>query len=103
MPTQNISVDTPSCIKNSEYSDAWSCLQQEPVPFDISYKLDQARIQLGAPGPGSPGRGPFNYGAQVPDLNGSYHPLTPALDKDDPNAGGVMFFNVLYNKLTVGK
>lgn len=103
MPTQNISVDTPSCIKNSEYSDAWGCLQQEPVPFDINYKHTNARIQIGAPGPGSPGRGAFNYGAQVPDLNGSYYPLTPALDKDDPNAGGVMFFSALYNKLTVGK
>lgn len=103
MPTENISLDTPSCIQNPAYSDAWGCLQGQPIPFEIRYFHHAAQIQLGVPAPGTPNRGPFNYGAQIPDLNNSYFPLTPALDKDNRNAGGVMFFNMLYNKLTVGE
>lgn len=101
MPTTNISLNTSSCISNQRYANAWGCLQEEPVPFWIKYLGSAAIIRLGKPGPGkTPGQG-FNYGPQVPDLNNSFYPLTPSIDKDDPSAGGAMFVDVLYNKLTV--
>jgi hypothetical protein len=76
-------------------------LEEEPVPFWIQYHDRKPFIKLGQDGPGKT-QG-FNYGAQVPDLNNSYFPLMPSIDKDDPTAGGVMFVALLYNKLTVGK
>jgi hypothetical protein len=100
MPTSNQSVYTPSCILNQQYAAAWECLDEEPVPFWIEYKGQKPFIKLGQPGPG---RTAFTYGAQLPNLNDSYFPLVPSIDKDDPNAGGAMFVALLYNKLTVGK
>lgn len=102
MPTWNNSLHNPSCILNQSYGNAWSCLQEEPVPFGIRYHNGNPVIRLGQPGPGQTGQG-FNYGAQVPNLNGSFYNLTPSIDKDNPSAGGAMFVDVLYNKLTVGK
>lgn len=101
MPTSNISLNTPLCIANQEYASAWECLYDEPVPFWIRYKDHKPFISLGQDGPGN-GQG-FSYGAQKPDLNGSFYPLVPSIDKDDPSAGGAMFVALLYDKLTVGK
>jgi hypothetical protein len=39
----------------------------------------------------------------MPDLNGSLLPLQPSIDKDNPSAGGAMYLDILFNKLTVGK
>lgn len=102
MPTTDISLDISSCILNEGDGDAWGCLQQEPVPFEIDHVGAESIIKLGLPGPGKTGQS-FDYGAQVPDLNGSHYPLSPSMDKDWPSYGSAMFFNVLYDKLTVGK
>lgn len=102
MPTTNNSLHTNSCISNQQYGAAWQCVDQESVPFFIEYQSSHPYINIGPVYPPwqTPG---FSYGAQVPFFNGSFYPLTPQIDKDDPNAGGAMFFHALYNKLTVGK
>jgi hypothetical protein len=102
MPTTNNSLHTNSCISNQEYGAAWQCLDQDYVPFVIEYQGSYPFITVGSLRP--PWQIPgFSYGAQVPFMNVTFYPLTPSIDKDDPNAGGAMFVHALYNKLTVGK
>ena len=102
MPTTNNSLHTNSCISNQEYGAAWQCLDEHYVPFVIEYQNGHPFITIGSLYPPWEIQG-FSYGAQVPFLNETFYPLTPSIDKDDPNAGGAMFVHALYNKLTVGK
>ena len=104
MPTTNNSLHTNSCISNQQYGAAWQCLDQDYVPFLIAYQgaYRAPFISIGSLKPPWLISG-FSYGPQVPFLNETFYPLTPSIDKDDPDAGGAMFVHALYNKLTVGK
>jgi hypothetical protein len=101
LPTDEMNINSSSCIVENALSAAWDCMPSGGLWIDIEPlgSFYQATFE---PFP-FPVNLSFQYGPQPPNLNGVSQPLFPFMDKDASNLGPAMFFYNLHDKLTIRK
>jgi hypothetical protein len=99
VPTNQINLDSSSCIVDNALSAAWGCMGPGSFWVDVKplgsiYQVSFQPFPLNID---------FQYGPQPPNLGGVAQPLFPFMDKDASALGPAMFFYDLYDKLTIRK
>jgi hypothetical protein len=99
VPTDQINLNSNSCIIDDELSAAWGCVvagsfwvDVEPLGSFYQVSFQPFPVAL-----------TFQYGPQPPNLGGVAQPLFPFMDKDASALGPAFFFYDLYDKLTIRK
>lgn len=99
LPTDEINLNSSSCIVDSALSAAWGCMPSGGLWIDI----EPLGPSYSATFQSFPVRANFTYGPQPPNLNGVAQPLSPFIDKDASTLGAALFFYHCYDKLTICK
>lgn len=99
LPTDQININSSSCIVDNALSAAWGCMSSGGLWIDIEPlgSFFSAMLQP------FPVNANFTYGPQPPNLNGAAQPLFPFMDKDASTLGPALFFYDFYDKLTIRK
>jgi hypothetical protein len=99
LPTDEINLNSSSCIVDNAFSAVWGCMSSGGLWIDIEPlgSFFSATLQP------FPVNANFTYGPQPPNLNGVAQPLFPFMDKDASTLGPTLFFYDLYDKLTIRK
>jgi hypothetical protein len=99
LPTDEINLNSSSCVVDNALSAAWGCMSSGGLWIDIEPLGSFYQVAF-QPFPVDVN---FTYGAQPPNLNGVSQPLFPFMDKDASSLGPALFFYDLYDKLTIRK
>jgi hypothetical protein len=99
VPTDQMNLNSSSCITDDALSAAWGCTVASSFWIDVSPLGSFFEVSF-QPFPVTLN---FQYGPQLPNLGGVAQPLFPFMDKDASTLGPAFFFYDLYDKLTIRK
>ena len=99
LPTDEIHLNSSSCIVDQALSAAWGCMSSGGLWIDIEPHGSSFSATLQP----FPVHANFTYGPQPPNLNGVAQLLSPYVDKAAAALGPALFFYDLYDKLMIRK
>lgn len=106
VPTNDIKLQSNSCIVDPNLARAWDCMPSGGIGITLKAQGGRKRSKYPRTSviiDSYPLSANFSYGPQLPDLMAKEFNLMPSIDKEATGLGPALFFFTLYDKLTICK